>query len=79
MTSPMERAFDAISKLAAIELLCRKHANPASNTGAHALANRVLAILDPNGAHAAAVAATEPERLPPRGQLADLLAEGESI
>lgn len=53
-------------KLNAIVALCRSHAHAGFNTGAHALANRVLAIAEPEGPHAAVVVASEePERLGP--------------
>lgn len=52
-------------KLCAIAHLCRRRSNPASNPETHALANRVLAIIHPDGPHAAVVELTEPRRLPP--------------
>lgn len=50
----------------AIKKICQKLANMGVNPETHALANRVLAILTPEGAHAAVVAATEPFPLPPQ-------------
>lgn len=52
-------------KLIAIAHLCKRRAHPGADPGAHALANRVLAIIDPEGAHAAVVELTEPRQLGP--------------